>query len=174
MRNALLFMLVLFTSCGVQKPLIDNVKENTEIIIKEIPRDTVIRVEADSSFYKAWIECRDGLPRITERVDTIYKTVKKVGKYIEAPRVSIQGNELTVKVKAEAQKLFAEWKERHIKEVSERTVIKIKEVERSLSWWQKFWIGFGRVLFACIVVYVLLKFTPWKSLGGLLKLLIKR
>ncbi len=48
-----------------------------------------------------------------------------------------------------------------------RTVTVVEEVERELTWWQRFWIGSGKVLWSLVAgaaVYVLLKFLIKKIL----------
>lgn len=56
---------VLIIGCKSRQAVIQPTKEivNTvEKIVTKTERDTTFIVDSDSSFYKAWIECRDGKP----------------------------------------------------------------------------------------------------------------
>ncbi len=158
-------MVFLMWSCATSKVKPQIEKETiTKIEVVEVPRDTIINVPADSSLYRALIECQNGKPVI---IDTVREIIK--GKYIQPPKISIDSNVISVVSKAEAQRLFFEWKEKYIKENTQTSEVttEIKEVEKPLSWWQLLWLNLGRIVGLCVIVYVLLKFIPWKSLVGL-------
>lgn len=60
-----LILMVLLVSCKSRKPVEpDKIKETH--YIKEVVRDTVITVKADSTYYEAWIECVNGKPVLRE------------------------------------------------------------------------------------------------------------
>lgn len=142
---------------SVRQPVTTNAIETTKTITI-IDRDTVFEVKADSSFYRAWIDCVNGKPVIT-KVDTLYSTS---GKYLEKPNVKLNGNQLQVDCKAKAQELFAQWKEKYIKE-QQKEVITLPpiEVEKQLNWWQITQIWAGRILF--LLLAVLLGFALFKK-----------
>ncbi len=157
-------MVLLVWSCATSKVKPQIEKETiTKIEVVEIPRDTIINVPADSSLYKALIECQNGKPVI---IDTVREVIK--GKYIQPPKISIDSNVISVVSKAEAQRLFLEWKEKYVKEntTTSEVITEVKEVEKPLNWWEVLWLNLGRIVGLCVIGYVIIKFVPWKSLIG--------
>lgn len=132
-----------------------------------IERDTVFQTQPDSTFYNALIECQNGIPILKSPV--INKS--KAGNVnID---VSLQGNQLNVNATKEAEKLFAKWKEEHIKENSKKEIktpypVEVPHyIEKQLTWWQKLWITLGKISGLIISVFILIK-IPWRSLRRLL------
>jgi hypothetical protein len=142
---AALFTALAFTSCRTVKPVV--VKEKETEIITETVRDTVFETKADSSFYRAYIECIEGKPALK-------KPVQKAGNYLKPPKVNITpDNILEVDCEARAQELFAQWKEKHtLKQASKEVPVTVKE---PLSGWQNFQIWAGR-LFLLLLLLILL------------------
>ena len=130
--------------------------ENTNTIIKkEVVHDTVFNTQKDSSYYKAWLDCKDG------KVIIKSQTNKTAGKFLQPPKVILKDNYITVDCEAEAQKLFAKWKDTYTSENHQSNTSKPVLVERQLTWWQKFQIWCGRIFLAVALVSVikfLLKF----------------
>lgn len=170
-----MFILV---GCSSQKPPIETTKNETNKITEVIIRDTVFEVEKDSSFYKSWVECVNNKPVLkpletatTPTKETSVKETKKPGKYLKTPDVSLQGNVLEVSCEAEAQRLFFQWKEKFIQEQKTTTktvVLPPVEVPRELTWWQKLWIGLGKISALGLFVWLGTK-IQWRSLFRLLK-----
>lgn len=125
----------------------------TEIIntttTKEVVRDTIFETKKDSSFYKAWLECVDGKVVISPT----QKPVEKKGEYVKPPKVTIKDNILNVDCVAEAQKLFAQWKDVYTLENFQTTVLKTVEVEKKLTWWQNFQMMCGRLFLVILLFY---------------------
>ena len=118
------------------------------ITVKEVIRDTVFETKKDSSFYKAYLECVNG------KVTLIRPSVKK-GNYLKPPSVTIKDNILQVDCRAEAQKLFAQWKDNYTIE-NKSTIKKIPyPVEKQLSWWQTSQIWLGRLLLLGLLLLAL-------------------
>jgi hypothetical protein len=79
----------------------------------------------------------------------------KAGKYLRKPKVVVQDNILTVNCEAEAQKLFAQWKDVY-RENMKSVLQKIPyPVEKPLTWWQKTQIILGRIFLALIIVFTI-------------------
>ena len=115
---------------------------------KEVVRDTIFKTEKDSAFYKAYIECQSGKP--------ILKNPKsKAGKHLKEPDVNLDKNgNLTVNVKSEAQKLFAQWREYHTAEQIPTVVYKDKEVyiDKPLKWYQRGLMWLGGISLAMFII----------------------
>ncbi len=137
--------------------------------IKEVVRDTTIIVQPDSAYYQAWVECRDNKPVLIKKEQiTVHDTVfiAKKGKYLQVPKVQLNGNVLRVESKADKQEVKAKIKEKTTVEV--RTVV--KEVEKRLSWWQTLFIWTGVIFWIVLLAVISLKLSPF---GGILKSLTK-
>jgi hypothetical protein len=158
---------VSLTACKGVSEVPPNSKEvhTTERIVETI-RDTVFRIEADTSYYKAWLEApqppkirgklpkgelntlgKNALPKITLR-----EISKKGGKHLKPPTVRIKDNVLTVNCEAEAQELFAQWKEKHTEQLTRKTETIYVPVDKPPSHWQMFQIWCGRILMGLLLL----------------------
>ena len=118
-----LVLMVLLVSCTSRKPVEpDKIKETH--YIKEVVRDTVITVKADSTYYEAWIECVNGKPVLREPApespDKVTAEVKHPYtkkllpeepyiKPLQKPKVSLDENgRLSVECKKEVEQIKAQ------------------------------------------------------------------
>lgn len=140
-----LLVLLLMTSCKSQKPvIIEKTKTVTETITE---RDTVFKIEKDSSFYKAYLECQDGKVILSNPKST-------PGKNLKAPDVKIDSKGvLTVDCERENQELRAKLKDK-IKETILTTEIPVF-VPAEISGWQWFQIWCGRILLIGIIAFLI-------------------
>lgn len=138
----LLFALTFFTACKSSKPTV--LTEKYIETITETVHDTVFEIEADSSFYKALLECKNG--------KVVQKEVKNAtpGKNLKAPKVTIRDNVLMIDCHAEAQKLFAQWKSKEIT----KTTLKPTPIyiEHQLTALEKFFLILGKLSLFVIAV----------------------
>jgi hypothetical protein len=132
---AFLVLLLWMTSCKSTKPVvITNTK--TEKVIERV-HDTVFNIAADSSSYRALLDCQNGKVVIKD----VFKNT--AGKHLTAPSVRIIDNQLEVDCFAEAQKLFAQWISKDVyTALTEQTPIYI---EYQPTWWERFLIGFSKL-----------------------------
>lgn len=148
-----LLLLLFMTSCKSVKPVIQ--KEITTDTITETLHDTVFKVEKDSSYYNALLECQNG--------KVVIKAVNGTGsgRKLKSPKVVIQDNQLKVDCFAEAEKLFAFWKDTFIKSYkgTETPIIK-----NELTWFQKTQIYIGRTLLFALLLWILLKIFKFNLL----------
>ena len=156
---SLLFLFVVLvgtlTACKSKSVSLPTRTEVTNTITtKEVVRDTIFETKKDSSYYKAWLECLDGKVIIKNP-----QTTK--GKYLQPPKVIIKDNYIKVDCEAEAQKLFAKWKDIYKIENTQSIITNTVEVERKLTWWQSFQIWCGRIF---------LVFALYKGVKLLLKI----
>lgn len=140
---AFLLILLWMTSCKTASPV---AKEVTTKVITEKVHDTIFKIEKDSSYYQAYIECINGKPVLTE------PKTETPGKSLNKPKVNLDGNKLTVECEKKAQELFAQWKSKH---VVEETIIEVPiEVVKPLTWFQTTQIYCGRLLFIIIIIAI--------------------
>lgn len=145
--GCLLFVLtILLVSCGSRKSAV--VQNNTVKTITETVHDTIFKIEKDSSYYQALLDCQDG--------KVIVKNVSQSepGRTLKSPKVRLENNILRVDCEAKAQELFAKWKSTHETEVI-RITKEVPVTTNILTWWQQtkiklFWF-FGAILLAQII-----------------------
>ena len=138
-------VLICLVSCRSMKNKPDKVETTTTITITEVVHDTIFKIEADSSSYKALLECREN--------KVIIRTPQKShkGTYLKAPKISIIDNLLAVDCDTQAQELLATWKSQNTTQKKETIVIKYLEVERALTWWQRWHIRLGKAFITIMV-----------------------
>lgn len=133
-------------------------ENNTTVTVKEILHDTVYETQKDSSYYKAYLECVKGKVIISPKP----KPESQKGNHLKPPKVTIQDNILKVDCEAEAQKLFAQWKDTYTTEHKDSIQSIPYPVEKQLSWWQKTQMILGDIFLVIIglfVVVVVLRLT---------------
>jgi hypothetical protein len=136
-------------SCKSNSVPLSTKTEVTAITTEVIIRDTIFQTQKDSSYYKAWLECQNGIvvmkgaPIITP------------GKYLNPPKVIIEHNQLNVDCNAEAQRLFAKWKDTYIKENKQETITIPVPYEKPLNYWQVTQIWCGRAFMLLVVLFII-------------------
>lgn len=140
----------LLLSCKSNAPLAENKTEKI-ITVKEIVKDTVLKVEKDSSFYQAYIDCVNGKPVIKTTPKGLQgkgiQPETKKGNHLKPPNVAIDGNTLKVSCYQEAQELFFRWKEQYIKEFERETkTVPPVTIERKFTWWETTQIWTGKIV----------------------------
>jgi hypothetical protein len=151
--SVVFFLLLATVSCQTRKPLEPVIVEHTTEITKVV-KDTIFKVEADSSFFKAYIECINGKPVIIK--DSI---IDRPGKNVEVPRVVLKDNFLNVDCKQKALELFKTWRETYIKEQKPVIVDKPVYVEKPFKWYHKTLMWAGGIFLLLSALGIVLKFT---------------
>ncbi len=139
--------------------IIENTKEITHTV-----KDTIYKIEADSSYYYAFVDCISGKPVLREPVES--KSKPSAGKTLKIPDVKLDGNLLSIECYQTAQEFYKQWRETYIKE-HEQTPIYIDkpvEVETPLTSWQKTQIWFGRIFIGILSIFIIIGVLRWKSL----------
>ncbi|WP_234111676.1 hypothetical protein [Chryseobacterium sp. R2A-55] len=164
MKHFLFFISIFYSlvsvSCISRKPaepvVITNTKEVTKIV-----KDTIFKVEADSSFYKAYIECKDGKPVIIK--DSI---IVKAGKNVIVPQVVLKDHFIQVDCKQEALELYKTWRETYVKEHEQKPVYvpQIEYKDKPLTFWQKTQLWFGRIFIGLLAIFIITGFLRWKGI----------
>ena len=152
---------LLFTSCKSKLP---EETKTTYVKSVETVKDTVFVVEKDSSFYQAYIDCANGKPLLVESFKVYQKLhpksavapllLQKEGKYLKKPKVKLSNNGLlTVNCEKEAQRLFAQWREKYIQQFTETQ--KPIYIDKELTTWQNIQLYTGKVTQGVLVILLL-------------------
>ncbi|EKT3967130.1 hypothetical protein NTJ12_002211 [Flavobacterium psychrophilum] len=156
-----LFVVLVTTlvSCKSSSVALPSKTETTNnAITKEVMHDTIFKTEKDSSYYRAWLECKEG------KVVIKSNPITTKGNYLQPPKVIIKDNYITVDCEAEAQKLFAQWKDVYTTENHQTTITNTVEVERQLTFWQKVQICGGRIFLLLLLIIVVTSFLRWRNI----------
>ncbi len=135
--------------------------------ISEFKRDTIVKIEADSSFYESLIECQNGKPVLIHSQGVTNKSLLvSSGANLQVPNVILNDSgKLKISCQYLANQLKITLKERRILEqrLSEKTIQKPPEyIEKDLSWFQKLWLFLGKFFSAVFLIYLITK-IPWKA-----------
>ena len=157
MRNAYLkiisicLALVFAVSCGSRKPAEPLIIENTKTLEKEVVvRDTIVLTPKDSVITIVKIDCPEGgKPKIQTLVQG------KKGKVLQPPKLTLQGNQLTIDCKAEAEKLALKLYDKFIKEHETKT--NIQYIERPFKWYHSALMYFGGL---CLLLFIIIGIAP--------------
>jgi len=150
-------------SCEIKKSPAPVIIENTKEITHTV-KDTVYQIEADSSYYEAYIDCVNGKPVLRETPETINNS--KPGKTLSTPKTIIAGNKLTVQCKKQAQELFKQWRETYIKEHEQKPIYVDNPIykDKPLSWLQSAQIWLGRIFLLGLAIVALAFVLRWKKI----------
>lgn len=144
-KGCLFFVLImLLVSCGSIKPVVVKNETTTTDTITETVHDTIFKIEKDSSYYQALLDCQDG--KVV--VKNVYQS--EPGRTLKSPKVRLENNILQVDCEAKAQELFAKWKSTYKSKTSVITK-EVPVVTNILTWWQQTQIKLFR-LFAIIIL----------------------
>ncbi|TDX86182.1 hypothetical protein [Epilithonimonas xixisoli] len=157
----LIFISLVLLSCVTKRATEPVIITNTKETVRTV-RDTIFKVEADSSSYRAFIDCVNGKPIIRE---TDFTKSKK-GKILNIPKTVLKGNQLTVDCYKNEQELKKQWEETHTK-ATEQIPIYINvpvEVEKPLTFWQKTQIWFGRIFMGILSIFVIIGVLRWRRI----------
>ena len=119
-------------------------------IVREIERDTMVVVTADSSWLKALLEC-DSTGQVIMKELIAYQT----GKHVVIPEVDIKDNVLTTRVKVDSFGIFLKLRDKYemLTEARVETIETVKEVNR-LKGWQEICIVFGIIFIIQLIIYL--------------------
>lgn len=160
------FSPVLVVSCKSRKPT-EPVKIETTKTVTEVVKDTVFKVEADSAFYYAWIDCQNGKPVIINTAQEAENYNRKNPGANAQPAKSqpgkntivnatFQNGKLNVDCHQEALNLFKSWKEKYISE-NQKTTVPVY-IEKPFRWYHKALMWAGGISLLLIAIGVAIKF----------------
>ena len=151
---SLLFVLLLaLVSCASKKPSEPVIIETTKTI-KEVVKDTVFTVKADSSYYKAYVDCRDGKPIITNNQ-------AKTGLNLKAPKVNLKNGLLQVECKIDSSAVAFKYLQKYVTVEKPKIVFvpKVEYIEKPFRWYHKLLMWTGGIFLFLSAVGIFLKFT---------------
>ena len=157
MRNAYLkiisswLALVFAVSCGSRKPAEPLIIENTKTLEKEVVvRDTIVLTPKDSVRTIVKIDCPEGgKPKIQTLVQG------KKGKILQPPKLTLQGNQLTIDCKAEAEKLALKLYDKYVKEHETKT--NVQYIEKPFKWYHSALMYFGGL---SLLLFIIIGIAP--------------
>ena len=109
------------------------------MFIREVVRDTVVSVRPDSSLIRAVLEC-DSLGQVHIKELTDFKN----GQRLRPPDLSIKDNILTATSYLDSLSIYLTLRDRYTDAYHDKGTVQIVEVNR-LTWWQKMWVGWGKI-----------------------------
>ncbi len=137
-------LLLIIGSCGTKRKALEptTISETKEIRIVE--RDTVVLTKTDSVQTIVQIDCTD---KANPKIKTISQTP---GRNLKLPKLALNGNQLTIDCKAEAEKIALKLYDNYVKEHKKEVIL--KEVEKPFKWYQKalMWVGSFTLVFITI------------------------
>lgn len=142
----LLFVsLIVLASCGSSKPAIIETKISNSVITKTV-HDTVVKIEKDSSSYKALIDCQNGKISIKKVTQT------EPGRSLKSPKVRLEGSTLMVDCEAKAQEAVLHYINTHQVDTTTHTIpVKVNE----LTSWQEIQIWGFRIFSLILLVFAI-------------------
>ena len=143
--------LVFAVSCGSRKPAEPLIIENTKTLEKEVVvRDTIVLTPKDSVRTIVKIDCPEGgKPKIQTLVQG------KKGKILQPPKLTLQGNQLTIDCKAEAEKLALKLYDKYVKEHETKT--NVQYIEKPFKWYHSALMYFGGL---SLLLFIIIGIAP--------------
>lgn len=160
MRRIIIPIVALATFCGCCPKLYPHKTESTEhtVTVTETIRDTVIRVQPDSSIVQALIKCDStGRARLEE-----IRTLKESARFRQT--LALKENKLIAKSVVDSMGIYLTYKERHKEEQKVQTIETVIEKEVNvLKWWQKTLMAIGAVAMIIFASTIIAKFIRLSS-----------
>lgn len=160
------FSLAFVVSCSSRKPP-EPVKIETTRTITQVVKDTLFKVDADSTFYQAWIDCQNGKPVIIRTVQEAEDFNRKnpgagaepaksqPGKHTKV-NATLKNGKLNVDCHQEALNIFKSWKEKYISE-NQKTTVPVY-VEKPYPWYVVTLNILGASMLIMLIIMIALKF----------------
>lgn len=144
----LLSALAAVSCCPKLYPHKTGIADHT-VTVTETIRDTVIKVQPDTSIIQALIKCDStGQARLAE-IRSLKESVRV------RQTLALKDNRITSKVVVDSMGIYLTYKERHKEEQQVQTIETVIEKEVNvLIWWQKalMWMGIFSMIFLLITI----------------------
>lgn len=156
---SLILALALLVSCKPSKEVV-YVDRNVEVRVTETIHDTVFLTKPDSSRFTGTLVV-DSSGKIT-----LTNTSSEKGTHLSAPIITLKNNQLTVDCRAEAEKLFFQWKEKYKSSIKSETVREPVPypitVEKELNWFQHTFIWLGGIFTILLIIAAVALVVRWR------------
>lgn len=147
----------------------------SDTIVKDsicyIPRDSVIRIPADSSAITALLACVNQNGQLTKEKVKLMEIVNyKAGNRLGIPSIQVRDNYIQSKCKVDTLDIIHRWLEKHVNRYVKTSKITVQKVN-FLTWWQTLWIRLGQIvtgLIALVLLWFILRKT-FPFLGTFIK-----
>lgn len=139
---AIVAIIAMCIGCKSKQSVTSPVTKTVELekLVTKTIRDTVIVVEADSSYYRAWIECVNNKPVLKNPISSAGKN------QLQAPKVKLDDlGQLMVDCQTENLELHARIEELVTELNTMETQYVNIPVERELTFFQKVFINLGKI-----------------------------
>lgn len=137
-------LLLIIGSCGTKRKATEPITISETKEVRIVERDTVVLTKADSVQTIVQIDCTD---KETPKIKTVSQTP---GRILRPTKLTLNGNQLTIDCKAEAEKIALKLYDNYVKEHKKEVVL--KEVEKPFKWYHKalMWVGVFTLVFITI------------------------
>lgn len=128
-------LLLIIGSCGTKRKATEPITINETKEVRIVERDTVVLTKTDSVQTIVQIDCTD---KETPKIKTVSQTP---GRILKPTKLTLNGNQLTIDCKAEAEKIALKLYDNYVKE--HRKEVVLKEVEKPFKWYHTalMWLG---------------------------------
>lgn len=143
------------TGCGSPKIIAaaTDRQATDSVVIREVVRDTVVTVRADSSLLRALVEC-DSLGQI----HLLELLEYRAGERLKPPQVAIRDNVLTAVAEVDSMAIYLTLKDRYEERIGREESVTTRYVESNkLTWIQALFYRLGLVMTAAAVGWVIYK-----------------
>lgn len=128
-------LLLIAGSCGTKRQVAEPITATESKEVRTVERDTVVLTKTDSVKTVVQIDCTD---KENPKIKAISQTP---GRILKPTKLALNGNQLTIDCKAEAEKIALKLYDNYVKEHKKEVVL--KEVEKPFKWYYKalMWLG---------------------------------
>lgn len=138
--------IVLLGSCKTKTVYMPSKAKVIETVKIVHERDTTVKIEQDSSWYRAWIECQDGKPILRNPI------VQKGNGKVKPPVVTLDNSgQLNIGCISENLELKFKLRDLETKLSEHETITEQVEVVRPLTFIQNLFIALGKI-FSVILI----------------------
>lgn len=140
-------------SCRVWKEG-TNIQASKTEIIREVIRDTFVKLETDKATFQALLEC-DSNGKVLMKQLLNYQA----GNYLQPPEIGLEDNVLTATAQSDSIGIYLQLKDRYEYRENQQDSQTEKWVEVNvLTAWQKFRLGLANLMLIVLPLWLYVKF----------------
>ena len=143
-------------ACRAYRPAAETTAITDTVTVHVVERDTAVVVRSDSAMMRALVECDStGKARLRQILEL------RNGQRVNPPQVSLRGDTLVAVSTADSMAIYLTLRDRYTDTRRESVTERVIEVNRP-TWWQKLWMGLGRVFAVAVAITVIYKLLKQK------------